>query len=358
MPTRVRSTTTAKKPRAKRDAASDKEATPRSARAPRAQRAAAPQPAAAGKRAKQERPRESPSVRAIKAAMAEAPSEGLGAGPDAARMKDFDWDDGESTSAEPTELYNRWSDRGDELTRRLVELGVDERLYEVDLRSGRIAWLDAESGVLCEARAQLLCSHHAATRRLVMAWADPILASLGIEPTDDGPGEKEDLDDLGAWVVAMRAAEACGADFLYRVPGALASHFLALRGLRPGEAAASEPAAIVDAASPVSLVLARLQEAQRVLNGGAIRADEARDRLGRAGADVTRQSETTYRDTEWTGRLTRTGKLLLQLSSRLARPTYTAIAMGRACQDLVDGDVAAEMRRSVALLVDEWSAFG
>lgn len=361
MSTRVRSTT-AKKPRAKRDAPSEKEPTPRSARAPRVARAAEPQAdrpraAAAGKRAKQERPRESPSVRAIKAAMAEAPSDGE-SGPDAARMKDFDWDDGESTSAEPTELYNRWSDRGDELTRRLADLGVDERLYEVDLRAGRIAWLDGESGVLCEARAQLLCSHHGPSRRLVMAWADPILASFGCEPTDDGPGEREDLDDLGAWVVAMRAAEACGAEFLYRVPGALASHFLALRGLRAGDAAAAAPEAVADGASPVALVLSRLQDAQRVLSADAVRADEARDRLGRAGADVTRQSETTYRDTEWTGRLTRTGRLLLQLSGRLARPTYTAIAMGRACEDLVEGEVAAEMRRSVALLVDEWSAFG
>jgi hypothetical protein len=289
--------------------------------------------------------------------MAEAPSDGIESGPDAARMKDFDWDDGASTSAEPTELYNRWSDRGDELTRRLGALGVDERLYEVDLRAGRIAWLDGEGGVLCEARAQLLCSHHAPSRRLVMAWADPVLASFGCEPTDDGPGERDDLDDLGAWVVAMRAAEACGAEFLYRVPGALASHFLALRGLRRGEAAAGEPATPADAASPVALVLARLNDAQRALASDAVQADEARDKLGRAGADVTRQSETTYRDTEWTGRLTRTGKLLLQLSGRLARPTYTAIAMGRSCDELVDAEVASEMRRSVALLVDEWSAF-
>lgn len=357
MSTRARTTTTAKKPRARREVPSQKEATPRSARAPRAARAAAPQAPAAGKRAKQERPRESPSVRAIKAAMAEAPSDGLGSGPDAARMKDFDWDDGESPSAEPTELYNRWSDRGDQLTRRLTDLGVDERMYEVDLRAGRIAWLDGEGGVLCEARAQLLCCHHAGARKLVMAWADPILASLGCEATDDGPGERDDLDDLGAWVAAMRAAESCGAEFLYRVPGALASHFLALRNLRRGDAAAEAPASTSEGASPVALVLARLDEAQRALSAATLRADEARDRLGRAGADVTRQSETTYRDTEWTGRLTRTGKLLLQLSGRLARPTYTAIAMGRSCEDLVDLDVAEDMRRSVALLVDEWAAF-
>ncbi len=363
MPTRVRTTTTAKKPRAKREAPSQKDATPRSARAPKAARVAGPaagvapqQAPAAGKRAKQDRPRESPSVRAIKAAMAEAPGDGLGA-PDAARMKDFDWDDGESPRAEPTELYNRWSDRGDELTRRLTDLGVDERLYEVDLRGGRIAWLDGEGGVLCEARAQLLCCHHADARKLVMAWADPILASLGCEATDDGPGERDDLDDLGAWVAAMRAAESCGAEFLYRVPGALASHFLALRSLRRGDAASEAPVSAQDGVSPVGLVLARLEEAQKALAVVSLRADEARDRLGRAGADVTRQSETTYRDTEWTGRLTRTGKLLLQLSGRLARPTYTAIAMGRACEELVDGDVAEDMRRSVALLVDEWAAF-
>lgn len=363
MSTRARSTT-AKKPRAKREVSSQKEVTPRSARAPRvapaAHRAADLRGApAGGKRPKvAERPRESPSVRAIKAAMAAAPSEG---GPDAARMKDFDWDDGESHVAEPTELYNRWSERGDALTRRLAELGVDERLYEVDLRAGRITWLDAEGGALCEARAQLLCCHVPAARRLVMAWADPILASFGAEPdeatrAEEGAGERDDLDDLGAWVAAMRSAEACGAEFLYRVPGALASHFLALRNLRGGEAAGGEKFTDGDA-SPVSLVRARLEEARRALEAASVRADEARDRLARAGADVSRQSETTFRDTEWTGRLARTGRLLLQLSARLARPTYTAIARGRACEDLIDGDVAEEMRRSVALLVDEWSAF-
>jgi len=356
---RARTNTAAKKPRAKREAPSAKEPTPHSARAPRAR---LPSPAVA-KRPKPERPRESPSVRAIKAAMAEAPSEHSGEGPDAARMKDFDWDDGEAPVAEPTELYNRWSERGDDLTRKLAELGVDERLYEVDLRAGRIAWVDGEGGVLCEARAQLICCHHAASRRLVMAWADPVLASLGAEATDGMPGERDDLDDLGAWVAAMRCAESCGAEFLYRVPGALASHFLALRHLRRGDAAEAESeAAEADGGSPVGLVLARLDEARRALDpsfksDGQVRADDARDRLARAGADVTRQSETTYRDTEWTGRLARTGRMLLQLSGRVARPTYTAIAMGRSCEELVDAAIADEMRRSVALLVDEWAAF-
>jgi hypothetical protein len=348
-------TNTAKKPRAKRDAPSAKEPTPRSARAPRAR---IPSPAAA-KRPKPEKPRESPSVRAIKAAMAEAPSEHSGEGPDAARMKDFDWDDGEAPVAEPTELYNRWSERGDDLTRRLAELGVDERLYEVDLRAGRIAWVDGEGGVLCEARAQLICCHHAASRRLVMAWADPVLASLGAEATDGMQAERDDLDDLGAWVAAMRCAEACGAEFLYRVPGALASHFLALRHLRRGDAAEEEEGAGAEGEdSPVGLVLSRLEEARRALDPREVRADDARDRLARAGADVTKKAETTYRDTEWSGRLARTGRLLLQLSGRVARPTYTAIAMGRSCEELVDIAIADEMRRSVALLVDEWAAFG
>lgn len=362
-------TNTAKKPRAKREAPSAKEPTPRSARAPRTRLASpageaiaiaaeAAGAAGAGKRAKPERPRESPSVRAIKAAMAAAPSEHPGEGPDAARMKDFDWDDGESSVAEPTELYNRWSERGDDLTRRLAELGVDERLYEIDLKAGRIAWLDGEGGALCEARAQLICCHHAASRRLVMAWADPVLASLGAEQADGMPGEREDLDDLGAWVAAMKCAESCGAEFLYRVPGALASHFLALRHLRRGDAAAAPVEASPDEGSPVGLVLCRLDEARRALDPSRVRADEARDRLARAGADVTRQSETTFRDTEWTGRLARTGRMLLQLSGRVARPTYTAIAMGRSCEDLVDVAIAEEMRRSVALLVDEWAAFG
>lgn len=289
--------------------------------------------------------------------MAEAPSEHSGEGPDAARMKDFDWDDGESPVAEPTELYNRWSERGDDLTRRLAELGVDERLYEVDLRAGRIAWVDGDGGVLCEARAQLICCHHAMSRRLVMAWADPVLASLGAEAVDGVPGEREDLDDLGAWVAAMRCAETCGAEFLYRVPGALASHFLALRHLRRGDAAAEAGAPESAEGSPVGIVLARLEDAQRALDPSRVRADEARERLARAGAEVTQKAETTYRDTEWSGRLARTGRTLLQLSGRVARPTYTAIAMGRSCEDMVDAVIADDMRRSVALLVDEWAAF-
>jgi len=143
------------------------------------------------------------------------------------------------------------------------------------------------------------------------------------------------------------------------VPGALASHFLALGHLRRGEAATAAPeSAEPSEGSPVGLVLARLEEARSALDPSRVRADDARDRLARAGADVTRQSETTYRDTEWTGRLARTGRLLLQLSGRVARPTYTAIAMGRSCEELVDAAIADEMRRSVALLVDEWAAFG
>jgi hypothetical protein len=194
-----------------------------------------------------------------------------------------------------------------------------------------------------------------------MAWADPILSFLGaVAPAgcEDEPGERDDVDDLGAWVAAMRAAESCGAEFLYRVPGSLASHFLALRQLRRGEAAPPPSARDGGAmASPVSLVLLRLADARLAIEPADVRADDARDRLARAGADVTRQSETTFRDTEWAGRLTRTGRLLLQLSGRLARPTYTAIARGRACDDFVEPAIVDEMRRSVALLVDEWAAF-
>ncbi len=64
-----------------------------------------------------------------------------------------------------------------------------------------------------------------------MAWRDPLLAGAGIARIDGMASERDDVDEEGAWRVAMEVADTTRAEYLYRVTTPHAWYFLALRSL-------------------------------------------------------------------------------------------------------------------------------
>ncbi len=127
----------------------------------------------------------------------------------------------------------RWERAARDLDRRLLDLDAHHHRCRADLREGRLVWVDEAGSTIVEARAQILCTLPQPSRDLTMAWADPMLRSLAVNRVDDVPDEQNLVDDESARDIAMRVADATGAEFVYRMPAPNVDYFLALRALRP-----------------------------------------------------------------------------------------------------------------------------
>lgn len=268
-----------------------------------------------------------------------------------ARLTQLDWND---MPREPLldGLEQRWTRRGEELLRRLTEHGVAQHEYRADLREGRFVWVDEAGRVTAEADAQVVCSWSRATSVVAMGWRDPLLRAASIPRIDGMPGERDDIDEEQAWRVAMEAAEACGAEYLYRVPTPHAWYFLALRALTFMPARASfHPIA------PVAMVLRSLGDTRHAILSRAEPAAVLRKRLEGTGSALLHQAEYAYRETDWVARLTRSGKRLLHLAGLIPRSSYGSIAAGRPVDEWIDRDLEGELTSAVNLLEDEWNAF-
>lgn len=272
-------------------------------------------------------------------------------------LSNLDWDDGRPSSPETIPelapgLVSRWVERGQELLLKLQAMEAAEFEYRADLRDGRFVWLSPEGHVAVEAKAQVLCSWSRSTSVVVMAWVDPLMREVSITRIDGMPSEMDDVDEAGAWHAAMSAAEACTAEYIYRVPTPHASYFLALWEVRPSA---------IDSgfcpSTPVGLVLRGLSEIRGAIASRAEPSDVVRERLVNAGSAFVYQADYAYRTTEWVGRLKRTGETLTKLSRRLSPPTYSTIAAGRPAEEWISPEIAFELVAAVALLEDEWSAF-
>ena len=266
---------------------------------------------------------------------------------------ELDWDDAPRGGHPCDALVLRWTAKGEDLFRELAEHGALEHEVRADLKACRFVWIDPNGRVSAEARAQVLCSWSRATSVVAMAWADPLVRSAGVERIDGMASERDAIDEEGAWRIAMEAAEASGAAYLYRVSAPHAWYFLALRDLTFTPKRTS-----FHPGTPVGLVLRALGEVRQAIESRAEPSEVIRERILSLGSSLFHQAEYTYRGTDWVARLDRTGKRLGHLAKRLPRASFTAIAAGQRVEEWIVRELALELIETIALLEDEWSLFG
>lgn len=269
------------------------------------------------------------------------------------RVMELHWGDSEPPSRGRGEgLVQRWVKRGDALLRHLAEHGAARHEYRADLKEGRFVWLDDGGRVSAEAEAQVLCSWSKSTSVIAMAWADPLVRASGVARIDGMPAERDDADEETAWRVAMQAADAAKAEYLYRVTTPHAWYFLALRKLTfSPERASFTPS------TPVGLVLKMIAETRQAIESRAEPAAVVRERLSNVGQALLHEARYAYRDTDWVARLSRTGRRLTQLGERLPRPSYASVAAGRHASEWLGRDATIELSQAMTLLEDEWALF-
>jgi len=268
------------------------------------------------------------------------------------RMMELHWGDEPSAAPRVEGLVQRWVKRGDALLRHLAEHGAARHEYRADLKEGRFVWLGPDGQVSAEAQAQVLCSYVRSTSALSMAWGDPMTRKSAVPRIDGMPTERDDLDEEGAWRVAMHAAELCKADYLYRVTTPHAWYFLALKGLSFAPQRRS-----FTPSTPVGLVLRGLGEVRRGLESRAEPTEIVRARLSGVGKALLHEADYVYRGTDWVARLERAGRCLVQLAERLPRGSYSSVAAGRCVDEWLDRVETIELLQALSLLEDEWALF-
>jgi hypothetical protein len=268
------------------------------------------------------------------------------------RLMELHWGDEPAQAVEPDGLVKRWVKRGDALLRHLAEHGAAKHEYRADLEEGRFVWLDASGKVSAEAEARVICSYTKSTSVLSMAWRDPLLSGAGIARIDGMAAERDDVDEEGAWRVAMEVADTTHAEYLYRVTTPHAWYFLALRALSFTPARGS-----FTPGTPVGLVLRTLGETRTAIESRAEPADVVRARLIGVGQELLQEAGYAYRETDWVSRLERTGKWMLLLAERLPRQSYGSVAAGRPTEEWLDRDATVDLSQAITLLEDEWTLF-
>ncbi|MRG94059.1 DUF6882 domain-containing protein [Polyangium spumosum] len=249
-------------------------------------------------------------------------------------------------------LVTKWAARGAALLRELAAHGAGDHEYRVDLKDGRFVWLDPRGRVSAEARAKALCSFAPTTSSLTMAWADPLLRAASVRPIDRMPTERDDLDEEGAWRVAIAAAEASGVEWVYRVAAPHSWYFLGLTGLSFQPISPS-----FTPGSPAGLVLLELEASRKAIRSGAEPAVVLRERLARVGSALLHEAEYAYRSTDWVSRLSRTGKRLETLAEKVPVPSFEAVAKEGTASEWLAPELAGNLDEALGLLEDEWRLF-
>ena len=269
------------------------------------------------------------------------------------RLMELHWGDEEpAQSVRSDGLVKRWVKRGDALLRHLAEHGAAKHEYRADLEGGRFVWLDPTGKVSAETEARVICSYAKSTSVLSMGWRDPRLRKAGIARIDGMAAEVDDVDEEGAWRVAMEVADATHAEYLYRVTTPHAWYFLALRALTFTPARGS-----FTPGTPVGMVLRTLGETRTAIESRAEPADVVRSRLLGVGQALLQEAGYAYRDTDWVSRLERTGKWMLLLAERLPRQSYGSVAAGRGTEEWLDREATVDLSQAITLLEDEWALF-
>jgi hypothetical protein len=168
-------------------------------------------------------------------------------------------------------LDKRWSVRQELLGTLLAAHDAQNCDYRCDLVQGHFWWQRRESGKpVVVAAARVLCSYALSDSSVLMGWANRSLPDHSRVPAVPELPERLQCNEVEAWQLAMRIAEACGAHFIYRAPNPQLWVFLGLWDVR---SAGPDEAPFV-AGSPwphVSTVIASLSEAK-----GERRIDELR----------------------------------------------------------------------------------
>jgi len=249
-------------------------------------------------------------------------------------------------------LVETWARRGEALLRELAAHGAAEHEYRVDLKDGRVVWLDPCGRVSAEARAKAICSYTPAISAMTMAWADPLLRAASVRPVERMPAELDDLDEEEAWRVAIAAADRSGVEWLYRVAAPNTWYFLGLSGLSFQPMSAS-----FTPGSPAGLVLSELEASRKAIRSRAEPASVVRERLVRLGGALLYESEYAYRSTDWVSRLSRTGKRMEQLAEKVPVTSFDAVAQGAATSEWLDVELVEALDEALRLLEDEWRLF-
>jgi len=262
-------------------------------------------------------------------------------------IENVDWED----DHEPLSPLHRWQNAERKLEKALEDLGVTMRAPRLDLKDGRVVWLDDAGVPLADARAQLVGTWLRGSGTLLMAWADPVLSHVGITRMEE-MADSIDVDQPTARELALHAGEGCGAEQILAVDAPHGEHYFALRALRPAPGA--HP---VTPGSPVGLVLRGLADLRRSVSQRDEPTDVLRTRFLTLSRSIHVQADGPHKETEWVGRLQRAGKVLAHLGGRLVPPTYSAIAAGRPAEEWLVQGVAVELIDALTLLEDEWGAF-
>jgi len=286
--------------------------------------------------------REGPAIIPVRTAMTPRPDINV----PAVSIENVDWEDGR----EPLSPLHRWEQAERALEKRLAEYGTQPRAARFEAKEGRVAFGDQGQAAVAEARAQVI-GCWARSGQLVMAWADPVVAGVGIARLEE-MGDAYSVDQPSARELALRAAEGCGAEFVLTFEAPHAEHYVALRALKPALSAAP-----VTPGSPVGMVLRGLLDLRRSVSQRDEPTDVLRARFISVGRTILTQSEGDYRETEWVGRLERAGRVVTQLAFRLVPPTFSAIAAGRQADEWLIQSVAVDLVDAIKLLEDEWGAF-
>lgn len=286
--------------------------------------------------------REGPAIIPVRTAMTPRPDINV----PSVSIENVDWEDGR----EPLSPLHRWEQAERSLEKRLAEYGTTPKAARFEPKEGRVAFGDPAEPALAEARAQVI-GCWSKSGQLVMAWADPVVAGVGIARLEE-MGDALPVDQPTARELALRAAEGCGAEFVLTFEAPHAEHYVALRALK-----AALSAAPLTPGSPVGMVLRGLADLRRSVSQRDEPTDVLRARFVSLGRTILNQSENGYRDTEWVGRLDRAGRVLTQLAGRLVPPTFSAIAAGRQADEWLIQSVAVDLIDAIKLLEDEWGAF-
>jgi hypothetical protein len=267
-------------------------------------------------------------------------------------VMELSWGDDPAIAPPELGLVQRWAKRGDALLRHLAEHGAARHEYRADLKAGRFVWIDPDGRVSAEAESRLICTWVRSTSALVMGWVDPLGRRASVARIEGVAAERDDVDEEGVWRVAMEAADASRAEYLYRVTTPDAWYFLALNALSfTPERASFAPG------TPVGLVLRSLSEARRGVESRAEPADVVRERIDGVGRSLLHEAGYAYRGTDWVARLERAGRRLIHLADRLPRSSFGSVAAGRPADEWLSRDTTIELGQAIALLEDEWALF-
>ncbi|MBI3929052.1 MAG: hypothetical protein HY319_26145 [Armatimonadetes bacterium] len=210
------------------------------------------------------------------------------------------------------ELFERWQRRQTNLGIRLEEMGAAHCDFRVDLGVRKFFWVDAQGVALAAADTRVLCSYALSDRSVLMAWANPHLDSEAAIEAVPGMRDRVDgCDEADAWQLAVQAADAAGADYVYRAPGPQTMVFLGLWNLRMALAESFE------AGSPAPFVLKILISMEKLVVDPIAVPERLGALLANYGETLNQQAAHLYLGSPYFGPLKRVGNTMIGLGKPL-----------------------------------------